>query len=193
MKIFRYLTWVLLPLGVSLAAMATDQPASQSAAFSDHAEHDMQWNKSPLVQKVRRATARYKDINVALDEGWVPATPCVSGPNSGAMGVHFVKPERIGDGMLRADKPEALIYEPMSNGAMRLVGVEFIELAEVWDASSGGKQPILEGHLLNLVSGPNRYALPAFYEIHVWAWERNPSGSFADWNNQVSCERQPLD
>jgi hypothetical protein len=72
-------------------------------------------------------------------------------------------------------------------------GVEFIEIAEVWDAASGGKQPILEGHLLNLVSGPNRYALPVFYEIHVWAWERNPQGSFADWNTQVSCERQPLE
>jgi hypothetical protein len=193
MRILHRLTLVLLPLGVPLVALAAEPPAPQPAAFTDHAEHDTQWHRSPLVQKVRRATARYKDINVALGEGWVPATPCVSGPNSGAMGVHFVKGERIGDGVLRADQPEALIYEPMSNGAMRLVGVEFIEIAEVWDTQSGGKQPVLEGHLLHLVSGPNRYALPAFYEIHVWAWERNPSGSFADWNDQVSCERQPLD
>ncbi|HSC06832.1 MAG TPA: hypothetical protein VLD59_08405 [Steroidobacteraceae bacterium] len=192
MKLFRHLTLLLIPLGVSFVALAAEQPASESAAFSEHHEHDSPWHKSPLVQKVRKATARYKDINVALGEGWVPATPCVSGPNTGAMGVHFVKGERIGDGVLRADKPEALIYEPMANGAMRLVGVEFIEIAEVWDTQVGG-QPTLEGHLLNLVSGPNRYALPAFYEIHVWAWERNPEGSFADWNTQVSCERQPLD
>src|SRR5690606_9809093 len=55
---------------------------------------------SPLVNKVRAATRRYKDISAALAEGWVQGTPCVSGPNAGAMGVHFVKPERIGDGKL---------------------------------------------------------------------------------------------
>ena len=78
---------------------------------------------------------------------------------------------------------------------MRLVGVEFIELKDVWDATGngGGKQPALEGHLLNLVTGPNRYTLPAFYELHVWAWEHNPDGFFVDWNRQVNCNRQPLD
>src|SRR6185295_10386526 len=142
--------------------------------------------------KVRKATAKYRDINVMFSEGgWAPATPCVSGPNSGAMGVHFVKDGRVGDGILRADQPEALIYEPLRNGAMRLVGVEFIELKDVWD-SMVGEQPKLEGHLLNLVTGPNRYTLPAFYELHVWAWEDNPDGNFADWNTEVSCDRQPL-
>jgi hypothetical protein len=44
---------------------------------------------------------------------------------------------------------------------------------------------------LNLVPEPNRYRLPAFYELHVWAWEDNPNGSFADWNTLVSCDLQP--
>jgi len=48
----------------------------------------------------------------------------------------------------------------------------------------------LEGHLMNFVDAPNRYGLPAFYELHVWAWEHNPVGSFADWNTQVSCDQQ---
>ena len=30
--------------------------------------------------------------------------------------------------------------------------------------------------------------LPAFYELHVWAWRDNPKGVFADWNTRVSCE-----
>jgi hypothetical protein len=38
------------------------------------------------------------------------------------------------------------------------------------------------------VGAPNRYGLPAFYELHVWAWKTNPSGMFADWNPRVSCE-----
>jgi hypothetical protein len=142
---------------------------------------------SPLVDKVRRATSRFRDINVALSEHWVPGTPCVSGPNSGAMGVHFVLPERLGDGTLNASEPEALIYEPMSNGAMRLVGVEFILLANTW---TGANAPSLDGHLMNYVGEPNRYGLPAFYELHVWAWDQNPNGNFADWNTQVNCDKQ---
>ena len=131
-------------------------------------------SRSPLVEKVRAATEQYRNINVAIAEGWVRATPCVSGPNSGAMGVHLVLPARVGDGVLRADQPEALIYEPQSNGRMRLVGVEFIVIAASWDTQNPDAQPQLDGHLLNLVGAPNRYRLPAFYELHVWAWARNP-------------------
>ena len=184
---------LLLSLGMPLVAMAT-QPASLAPALASGQQSFAKKAFSPLVDEVRRATAKYRDINVMFHEGgWNAATPCVSGPNSGAMGVHFVKDGRIGDGILRGDEPEALIYEPMANGAMRLVGVEFIELKDVWDSIGlgGGKQPQLEGHLLNLVTFPNRYALPAFYEIHVWAWEDNPNGSFADWNTEVSCDKQP--
>jgi hypothetical protein len=148
---------------------------------------------TPLIDKVRSATARYIDLNVALAEGFVPATPCVSGPDTGAMGVHFVLPARIGGGVLSADQPEALIYEPMANGAMRLVGVEFIVLENVWAPKHpAGSVPALDGNLLNYVGAPNRYGLPAFYEIHVWAWEENPKGSYADWNTRVTCAHQPL-
>ena len=75
-----------------------------------------------MIDKVRNATARFRDIN-ALSNDWVRATPCVSGPDFGAMGVHFVLPARLGDAALNADEPEALIYEPLSGGAFRLVGV----------------------------------------------------------------------
>jgi hypothetical protein len=146
---------------------------------------------SPLVDKVRVATARYLDINVASHEGWVRGTPCVSGPDSGAMGVHFILPDRVGDGVLNANEPEALIYEPLPSGALRLVGVEFIVLAGDWARlHPDGSAPSLDGHLTNYVGEPNRYGLPAFYELHVWAWEQNPNGSFADWNTQVSCDNQ---
>jgi hypothetical protein len=196
MSIFRRITSALLPLAIPLVALATEPGSSASAVLAHSSEHSSASKSfSPLVDEVRTATAKYRDINVMFAEGgWAAATPCVSGPNSGAMGVHFVKDGRVGDGILRADQPEALIYEPLPGGAMRLVGVEFIELKDVWDSvgNGGGKQPVLEGHLLNLVDGPNRYTLPAFYELHVWAWEDNPDGFFADWNTEVSCDRQPL-
>jgi hypothetical protein len=190
--------FVLSTLAASCVLAATSLHAHDSDAPMHHGthaspKHASAWSRSPVVAKVRAATQRYKDVRVAIAEGWVPATPCVSGPNAGAMGVHYVLPERVGDAILRADEPEALIYEPLPGGALRLVGVEFIVLAEAWNTQNPDAQPSLEGHLLNLVGEPNRYRLPAFYELHVWAWERNPSGAFADWNTVVSCDAQPLE
>jgi len=181
MSIFRRLTFALLPLAMPLLA-AGGQPQNTSQSNND---------ALPLIDKVRSATERFKDINVAISEGFVQGTPCVSGPDTGAMGVHFVKPARIAAGVLQADEPEALIYEPLPGGALRLVGVEFIVLASVWQSQNpAGGTPALEGDLLNYVSAPNRYGLPDFYELHVWAWENNPKGSFADWNTHVSCDKQ---
>jgi hypothetical protein len=146
---------------------------------------------SPLLEKVRQATQRFADISVALEEGWVQATPCVSGPSEGAMGIHVLKPERLHDGVLTADEPEMLIYEPLPGGRFRLVGVEYIVLASDWARSNPpGSAPAVDGHLANFVAEPNRYALPAFYELHAWAFEENPNGSFSDWNSRVSCDRQ---
>ena len=72
------------------------------------------------------------------------------------------------------------------------MGVEFIQLADDWAARyPNGGVPSLDGNLMNLVGSPNRYGLLAFYELHVWAWEDNPSGNFSDWNNHVTCEKQP--
>jgi hypothetical protein len=165
--------------------------AMQPSVAHDHGSPSSLAGSSPLVEKVRHATARYKDINVALGEGWVQATPCVSGPNEGAMGVHFLQPDRLHDGVLKADEPEMLIYEPGPGGTFRLVGVEYLVLVSEWAARNGpGVAASVDGHLANLVPEPNRYGLPALYELHVWAWENNPHGSFADWNSRVSCDRQ---
>jgi hypothetical protein len=166
-------------------AVASLPAASALAAGTDES--------SPLIEKVRHATARFLNINAALAEGWVPATPCVSGPDTGAMGVHLVLPPRLDDAVLEATQPEALIYEPTASGAMRLVGVEYIVKAGVWALHNPPPAvPALEGNLLNYVGEPNRFGLPAFYELHVWAWEHNPRGSFADWNTQVTCDHQPV-
>jgi len=188
-NLFPRLTLAALAIGIPFVVTA-EQPWSLSDHDSQHSLPGRRDN-SPLIDKVRKATARFRDINVALAEQWVRGTPCVSGPNEGAMGVHFILPSRVGDGVLNADEPEALIYEPLPGGALRLVGVEFIVLAGDWaNRHPDGSTPQLEGHLTNFVEAPNRYGLPAFYELHVWAWENNPNGSFADWNTRVSCDKQ---
>ena len=182
---------ILFSLALPLVAIAAGQTPQTDAAAAAVAQEALTSASSPLVDKVRKATARFKDINAALAAGFVQGTPCVSGPDFGAMGVHFVLPARINAAVLKADQPEALIYEPLPSGALRLVGVEFIILANVWQTENPtAGPPALEGHLMNFVDAPNRYGLPAFYELHVWAWEHNPVGSFADWNTHVTCDQQ---
>lgn len=111
-----------------------------------------------------------------------------SGPDFAAMGVHYVNGNLVGDGEIDASRPEALIYEPSADW-LRLVGVEFIVDAATWTAHHNSP-PVLEGQTSNLINSPNRFGLPAFYELHVWAWRDNPNGAFVDWNKRVTCERQ---
>ncbi len=172
-----------------LAALAGGS-ADLGEDYMDHDSHHSQTH-SPLIQKVHDANKRYIDINVALhhEKGWVVGTPCVSGPDHGAMGFHIVNPGRVADGIIDPEYPEALIYEPQPNGSFRLVGVEFIQDAADWAVRNpNGPPPSLDGNLMNLVGEPNRYGLHAFYELHVWAFEDNPKGAFADWNTRVTCE-----
>jgi hypothetical protein len=189
MIIFRCGKLAILPIATSLAMIAAGVPAvalAQDASAKDR--------PSPLVEKVRAATDRFRNINAATAAGFVQATPCVSGPEFGAMGVHFVLSSRVNGAVLSADQPEALIYEPQPGGTFRLVGVEYIILASLWAAQHpDGETPALDGNLLNYIEAPNRYGLPAFYELHVWAWEHNPVGNLADWNTHVTCTHQQAD
>jgi hypothetical protein len=141
-----------------------------------------------LVATVRAATQQYENVNTATAANYQPLFGCVTGPDHGAMGIHYINLALVGDGEVDATHPEALIYEPV-NGALRLVGVEFIVDAATWMAHHSAP-PVLEGQAFQLVNSPNRYGLPAFFELHVWAWRDNPLGAFVDWNTRVTCERQ---
>jgi hypothetical protein len=143
---------------------------------------------SAFVQTVREATEIFRDVRNTTDAGYGPALGCVSGPEAGAMGVHYVNPGRLMDNELDPAHPEALIYE-IKNNVARLVGVEFIVIADVWHLTHEPQDvPILEGQLLHFVDSPNRFGLPAHYELHVWAWRDNPKGTYVDWNPRVSCD-----
>ena len=51
-----------------------------------------------LVQVVREATERFRDVRVAEAEGYTLQFGCVSGSDLGAMGMHFVNGSLVGDG-----------------------------------------------------------------------------------------------
>lgn len=167
-----------------VASLCLGSPAHAAAQTHSHDRSA----PSALVQTVREATRAFADVTVAEASGYGPAFGCVSGPQEGAMGVHYINGPLVVDGALDASKPEALMYE-VSNGRARLLGVEYIVDAATWLAAHGGP-PQLEGQAFQFVGSPNRYGLPAFFELHVWAWRENPSGTFADWNTRVSCDRQ---
>jgi hypothetical protein len=135
-------------------------------------------NANPLVEAVRKANDRFKDVSVAVAEGYKPIA-CASGLDGGSMGIHYVSEAQLKDDGVNLAKPEAVMYEPSSDGKLRLIGVEYITV----------KGPAeLNGHLFNFNNAPNRYGLPAFYELHVWAWKKNRKGAFTDMNPDVSCD-----
>jgi hypothetical protein len=180
-------TRVLVLGGAALLAAVAWTPHAGVAAAQQ--PPDAEQSSATLVDKVRTATAIFRDINQAT--GYEPFGGCVSGPEDGAMGVHFVNQQFLRDGEIAVDKPEALIYE-FKNGRARLVGVEFIVDAEQWDTAHPEPPvpPVLEGQLFHFNESPNRFRLRPFYELHVWAWRDNPNGAFVDWNPRVSCEGQ---
>jgi hypothetical protein len=139
-----------------------------------------------LVGVVREATARFADVAVAESEGYALQFGCVSGPDSGAMGLHYVNGPLVMDGELDAARPEIVIYEPTANGRPRMIGADYLVLAEAWHAKHEG-QPQIMGQLLHYFEAPNRFGLPPFYTLHVWAWKENPTGMFVNWHSDVSC------
>jgi hypothetical protein len=140
-----------------------------------------------LVEAVRRATDAFRDVRNAAPD-YQPVLGCVSGPDEGAMGVHYLNSALLADALADPSHPEALIYE-FKNGAAKLVGVEFIVLADVWHQTHSAQEvPTVDGQLMQFSESPNRFGLPAFYELHVWAWRDNPRGSFVDWHPNVSCD-----
>ncbi|WP_119392301.1 hypothetical protein [Taklimakanibacter lacteus] len=142
------------------------------------AASDAASSSNPLADAVRSANDRFKDVSVALAEGYAPI-PCASGIEGGSMGIHYVNAEHLKDDGIDLARPEAVMYEPMADGKMALIAVEYITF----------KGPAeLKGHLFSFNNAPNRYGLGPFYELHVWAWKANKKGTFADMNPDVSCD-----
>jgi hypothetical protein len=176
-------------LGLGFFAAATAVPYA-APLFAQNPGHQESHSPSQLVEDVRNATRQFLDVNNAGPAGYGPAFGCVSGPDHGAMGIHYVNGDLVKDGKIEKETPEALIYEPVGGGKLRLVGVEYIVDAATYLKNNNNTPPQLDGQAFQLVASPNRFGLDPFFELHVWAWRENPQGAFVDWNNNVTCERQ---
>ena len=179
---------------VALALMNVCPTSAQAQEGHSHATQqqseaaeDQQTNATALVKIVRDSTERFKDVTVAEKEGYALQFGCVSGDDFGAMGLHYINGALVNSGVLDATRPQIVIYEAMPDGTRKLIGADFLVIADGWDKTHSGP-PELMGQFFHLFTSPNRFGLPPFYTLHVWAWKKNPKGAFVNWHPNVSCE-----
>ena len=177
----------MLALATASTTQAADTATLQAATPQHHSANSERKKPSELVKIVRQVTAKYRDVEVAESDDYHPMFGCVSGDSSGAMGLHYVNLGLYADGKIDAYQPEIVIYEPTPGGRPRLIGADYIVDAAAWDATHA-QAPELNGQIFHYYSAPNRYGLPAFYTLHVWAWKDNPTGTFVNWHQNVSCD-----
>ena len=192
MKLGRFATMMQYSL---LAALVVMSVCSSRAQAQDDHSHAMNHKsdvpaaqESAILTAVRNATSRFQSITQASHEGYKNEFGCVSGGDFGAMGIHFVNDALVGNGVIDLEKPQIILYEALPNGGAKITGADYLVLADAWDAKHPGVTPELMGQHFHYFETPNRFGLPAFYTLHVWAWKENPNGAFSNWNPNVSCE-----
>ena len=136
MKIRRFakhaVAGVLVLMSVWSSPVMAQRDHSHAAAAP--ASADQKAKASALVKVVREATARFHDVADAEEAGYFLQFGCVSGSDYGAMGMHFVNDPLVMDGELDVTRPEIVIYEPQPDGSLKLIGADYLVLAEAWDA-----------------------------------------------------------
>jgi hypothetical protein len=141
------------------------------------------------LSAARAATARFNSTTQAERAGYGlppggPLHECIASfDGTGAMGFHLIKGALL-DGVLDAGQPEALVYAPDDGGNLKLVALEYVIFADAWTEAD---PPSLFGVDFMFTPAPNRYEIPAFWALHAWIYEDNPSGTFAAFNPAVSC------
>src|ERR1044071_5930084 len=144
----RILCLTVLSSFAAAAPLIAAEGATTHETEKAHAGHAPAAAPAKLVQLVRDATKQFADVNAATAAGYQPFLGCVSGPDHGAMGNHYVNGALVGGGELDASRPEVLIYEA-SGDALQLVGVEFVVIADTWLAHHDSP-PVLEGQTFQL-------------------------------------------
>lgn len=103
------------------AAAAAPLAALAAAPGSGTSEAADDGPTASQLAAVRRATSRYRDVQVARRAGYAPAGPCEDSP-IGAMGQHYLNPRLAADPRVEARQPEILLYERRGR-QLRLIGV----------------------------------------------------------------------
>lgn len=138
------------------------------------------------LASLRDATEGFQDFQNAAPAGYevLVAHPtngnlCLRNAQLGGMGLHYLNPAIL-DGAVSVAEPEVLIYEPQADGSRELVGVEYVVPFTI--RGDDESPPALLGQQFR-----RNYTF-GLWALHAWAWKNNPTGVFADWNPDVTCE-----
>ena len=195
------MTILTFALVAFLGAQASDSPAAGPVSVE------------PTLDQVRTATERFRDVKVALAEGYIrdPMDHCVVAPDigrpasDGAMGVHYIRMDLIGVSgppnprvsgtgtHTDFTKPAILLYEPQANGSLELVGVENLVFKNAWAAAGNTQPPTFQGVAWNSMEDDpttpvdEGHMFTPHYDRHVWLYRENPKGIYEQFNTNVSC------
>jgi hypothetical protein len=188
---FASITWGFAQGTPSQGHSQHSGPVAESKEQKDQA--------GALLEAVRKATVGFKDVAQAEKAKYSLVFGCVSGSDAGAMGMHFLNSALLDQvnqtGVFYPSQPQILLYEPNPDGSLRLTGADFVVFADDWNRNHPEGPPQLMGQLFHYFESPNRFGLPAFFTLHVWAWKENPNGAFVNWHPDVTCQSfagQPL-
>ena len=170
----------IIAAGTILAGCADEAPLApvHQAATSAHFATLPGTETDGAIATLQRVTARYHDLNAAFADDFVLLHPCEDRPGEGPVGTVYVQLDRLKDGVINPELPDALIYEPGKNGIPQLVGVEFAVPYALW---TGQQPPQFLGATFQQEDEFQVFAL------HAWVWRINPDGLFAETNPRVSC------
>jgi hypothetical protein len=205
-RMILILATLVIGAAASGAVAQTTQPSAadiQSAA-----------PREPSLAEVRAATERFRDVKVALAEGYLrdPMNLCDTADmmgrpaELGAMGIHFFRPDLLGisgppnprvDGTgTHTDflRPSILIYEPQQDGSLELVAVENLVFAKAWKEAGHDAPPSFHGVVYDtMIDDPSTpvdeaHMFEPHHDRHVWIYRDNPNGVFAQFNPAVTCK-----
>jgi hypothetical protein len=179
------MTRMALTLAVVAAAGASLVVNAPAAHAHGGHQHGGKVDRKALAE-VRRATAKYHNVNKAIADGFIPTEHCVSEPGSGGMGYHYVNPAHLLDGVINPRRPEILVYVPSPSGP-RLAAVEYMQVDADQDVTTDGDRPSVLGQPFDGPMPGHEPGMPVHYDKHVWLWKHNPAGMFAPWNPAVTC------
>ena len=167
-----------------VALMIAFLSLSAFSTVSAHPHHDGDDEYKHGVRKElaisKKSLKKYRDIEVALDEGFVGLSPGACVPD---MGIHLIKPNRADDAKLHIKRPEILLYEPQKNGSYKLVGAEWYVPAE-----KAKKTPVIFKQKFQGPMDNHDGSAGQHYDLHVWLFKHNPDGMFNPLNKRVSCK-----
>ena len=171
----------------------------------------------PQLATVRAATERFRDVNVALAEGYLrdPMNLCDAAEmmgrpaELGVMGIHYFRPDllgitgppnpRVNGTGTHTDftQPSILIYEPQADGSLQLVAVENLVFIAAWEKAGNTARPTFMGHPFDLMADDpatpvdEAHMFEPHYDLHVWLYRENPNGLFAQFNPNATCRHHP--